>query len=164
MDLGRLKRDTAGDHNRVESLIPLMRSHLTEELYRSVLLRFYCLFTDGSRGRQSTFLKSSAPFFLSGNEATCLRRTFFTSTINDQLSNTSFREQSRPAKRRFLEQCTSWKDQASAGNILHATSKVHWGYPPESEILTSEGTGTEHMPCGAKFNTPSKELRRQKPR
>jgi heme oxygenase len=42
MDLGRLKRDTAGDHNRVESLIPLMRSDLTEELYRSVLLRFYC--------------------------------------------------------------------------------------------------------------------------
>jgi len=26
----------------VESLIPLMRSDLTEELYRSVLLRFYC--------------------------------------------------------------------------------------------------------------------------
>jgi heme oxygenase len=42
MDLGRLKRDTAGDHNRVESLIPLMRPDLTEELYRSVLLRFYC--------------------------------------------------------------------------------------------------------------------------
>jgi heme oxygenase len=42
MDLGRLKRETAGDHNRVESLIPLMRPDLTEDLYRSVLLRFYC--------------------------------------------------------------------------------------------------------------------------
>lgn len=42
MDLGRLKRDTAADHDRVESLIPLMQPDLTEELYRSVLLRFYC--------------------------------------------------------------------------------------------------------------------------
>lgn len=42
MDIGRLKRDTAGDHDRVESLMPLMHPDLTEELYRSVLLRFYC--------------------------------------------------------------------------------------------------------------------------
>jgi heme oxygenase (biliverdin-IX-beta and delta-forming) len=42
LDLGRLKRDTAADHDRVESLVPLMQPDLTEELYRSVLLRFYC--------------------------------------------------------------------------------------------------------------------------
>jgi heme oxygenase len=42
MDLERLKRVTAADHDRVESLIPLMQPDLTKELYLSVLLRFYC--------------------------------------------------------------------------------------------------------------------------
>jgi heme oxygenase len=41
MNLERLKRATAADHERVESLVPVMQPDLTNDLYRTVLLRFY---------------------------------------------------------------------------------------------------------------------------
>jgi heme oxygenase len=37
-----LKLETAACHERLESSIPLMQPDLTEQLYRSVLLRYYC--------------------------------------------------------------------------------------------------------------------------
>ena len=41
MDLQRLRRETASDHERVERLVPLLGPALTLEVYLAVLLRLY---------------------------------------------------------------------------------------------------------------------------
>ena len=142
LDLGRLKRDTAADHDRVESLIPLMQPDLTEELYRSVLLRFLLFSLHGWESWAAInvpqelrpLLLERQRSHLQGSRSSLFRRTKYA-----RASSTFFGTEAT-GKAASSERCTSSKGQRSGADISHVMSNMPSGYLRGMGTLISEDT------------------------
>ena len=160
MDLQQLRRDTAADHDAVESAVPLMTADLTLDQYISVLRRFHnvvCAWDNWAARHAPTDLQESVA---ARRRCTLLSRdlehlqtgpirTTDASVLIEQFQKIS--QQHSPARAAFLGMMYVIEGSTLGGQYIAKHVEQHFGFRRGEGDAYFRGYGDQTMPMWRQF-------------